>query len=80
METALTIPYSIGAEVFLGFIGLGLPLDSVSLGNMVNQGRNTFMLYPWQLAWPTLILALVTVSFYILGNRFADASDPKTHI
>jgi len=80
METALTIPYSIGSEVFLGFIGLGLPLDTVSLGNMVNQGKNNFMLYPYQLAYPTIILSLITISFYIVGNKFSDASDPRNHV
>lgn len=80
MEAALTIPYSIGAEVFLGFIGLGLPLDTVSLGNLVNLGRNNFLLYPYQLAWPTAVLAAITVSFYIVGNKFADASDPRNHV
>lgn len=80
MEAALTIPYSIGSEVFLGFIGLGLPVDSVSLGNLVNLGKNNFMLYPYQLTWPTLVLAAITVSFYIVGNRFADASDPRNHV
>ncbi len=80
MEAALTIPYSIGAEVFLGFIGLGLPIDTISLGNLVNQGKNNFMLYPYQLTWPTLVLAAITVSFYIVGNRFSDASDPRNHV
>lgn len=80
METALTIPYSIGSEVFLGFIGLGLPLDTVTLGNMVNQGRANFMLYPYQMLYPTAVLCLITVSFYIVGNKFADASDPKNHL
>ena len=80
METALTIPYSIGNEVFLGFIGLGLPLDTVSLGNMVNVGKNNFMLYPYQLAYPTIILSMITISFYIIGNKFSDASDPKNHV
>ncbi len=80
MEAALTIPYSIGSEVFLGFIGLGLPIETVSLGNLVNLGKNNFMLYPYQLAWPTLVLGAITVSFYIVGNRFADASDPRNHV
>jgi oligopeptide transport system permease protein len=80
METALTIPYSIGAEVFLGFIGLGLPLDTVSLGNLVNMGRSNFMIYPYQLFWPTAVLAAITISFYIAGNKFADASDPRNHV
>lgn len=80
MEAALTIPYSIGSEVFLGFIGLGLPLDMVTLGNMVNQGRANFMLYPYQMLYPTSVLCLITMSFYLVGNRFADASDPKNHL
>lgn len=80
METALTIPYSIGSEVFLGFIGLGLPLDTVTLGNMVNQGRAYFMLYPYQMLYPAGVLCLITVSFYVVGNKFADASDPKNHV
>lgn len=80
MDAALTIPYSIGSEVFLGFINLGLPLDTITLGNMVNQGRANFMLYPYQMLYPTIVLCLITVSFYLLGNRFADASDPKNHV
>ncbi|MDO4799786.1 MAG: ABC transporter permease, partial [Bacillota bacterium] len=80
MEAALTIPYSIGSEVFLGFIGLGLPQDMVTLGNMVNQGRANFMLYPSQMIFPSLVLCVITVSFYLLGTRFADASDPRNHV
>ncbi|MBN2873956.1 MAG: ABC transporter permease [Spirochaetales bacterium] len=80
METALTIPYTIGVEVFLGFIGLGLPVKEVSLGNLINLGKNNFMLYPYQLTAPTVVLAVVTISFYIVGNKFADASDPRNHV
>lgn len=80
MEVALTIPYSIGSEVFLSYINLGLPLETVSLGNLVSVGKNSFEVYPFQLIWPTVILSFVTVSFYIVGNRFADASDPRNHV
>ena len=80
MEAALTIPYSIGAEVYLGFINLGLPIETVSLGNLVNLGLNNFMLYPGQLVWPTAVVAAITISFYIVGNRFSDASDPRNHV
>ena len=79
MQVALTIPYSIGSEVFLSYINLGLPLDIVSLGNLVSVGKNNFEVYPFQLIYPTVILSFITVSFYIVGNRFADASDPRNH-
>lgn len=80
MSAALTIPSSIGSEVFLSFIGVGIPNDWVTLGNLVNQSRSAFMVYPFQMLCPTAILCVITVSFYIIGNRFADASDPKNHV
>lgn len=80
MDAALTIPYSIGSEVFLSYIGIGLPADLCTLGNLVNQGRSAFLVYPYQIICPTLILCFITVSFYIVGNKFADASDPKNHL
>lgn len=80
MEAALTVPYTIGMEVFLGFIGLGLPPEVVSLGNMVNEGKNNFTVYPYQLAYPTIILSFITITFYIVGNKFSDASDPRNHV
>ncbi|HWQ58996.1 MAG TPA: ABC transporter permease [Clostridia bacterium] len=80
MDAALTIPYSIGSEVFLSFIGVGLPPELCTLGNLVNQGRSAIQNYPYQMIGPTLILCFITVSFYIIGNKFADASDPKNHV
>ena len=80
METALTIPYSISSEVFLSFIGIGMPVEAVTLGNIVNQGRSSFLLHPYQMLCPTLILCLITIAFYVIGNKFADASDPRNHL
>ncbi len=80
MEAALCIPYSIGNEVFLGFVGVGLPVEAITLGNIVNQGRASFTLHPYQMLLPTIILCIITVAFYVIGNKFADASDPRNHI
>ena len=80
MDAALTIPSSIGSEVFLSFIGVGLPADLCTLGNLVNQGRSAFLVYPYQMICPTVILCVITISFYIIGNKFADASDPRNHV
>lgn len=80
MEAALCIPYSIGSEVFLGFVGVGLPVDAITLGNIVNHGRASFTLHPYQMLLPTIILCIITVAFYVIGNKFADASDPRNHV
>ena len=29
---------------------------------------------------PVAVLALITISFYVIGNAFADAADPKNHV
>ncbi|MDR1875112.1 MAG: ABC transporter permease [Synergistaceae bacterium] len=82
MRTALAIPLAIGHEVFLTYIGLGLPVSIPSLGNLVNEGR-IVMMSPslrYQLIFPSVMLSLITISFYVIGNSFADAADPKNHL
>ncbi len=82
LRLALAIPGTIGWEVFLTYIGLGLPLNIPSLGNLVNEGRQ-IMMSPhlrYQLIFPAAVLSVITISFYIMGNAFSDASDPRNHV
>ena len=79
LRMALAIPAAIGNEVFITYIGLGVPLEVPTLGNLINSGQ-TFINEPtlnYQLFLPVLILSIVTISFYVVGNSFADAADPK---
>ena len=81
LRMALAIPGAIGSEVFITYIGLGLPVSIPSLGNLINVGRKlvtTSLAY--QLIFPTVVLSVVTISFYIIGNAFADAADPRNHV
>ena len=82
LRIATTIPEAIGNEVFLTYIGLGLPVAVPSLGNLINSGRGLLMYESlrYQLIFPAVVLSIVTVSFYIIGNAFADAADPKNHV
>lgn len=81
MRIALSIPGTIGWEVFLTYIGLGLPINIPSLGNLLNEGRRVMMApsLRFQLIFPAVVLSVITISFYVLGNAFADASDPRNH-
>ena len=69
-------------EVFITYIGLGLSVETPSLGNLVNDGRKVMMQagLRYQLLYPTLILSFVTIAFYLIGNAFSDAADPKNHL
>lgn len=81
LRFALSIPGAIGWEVFLTYIGLGLPLSIPSLGNLVNEGRQ-LMLSPglrYQLIFPAMVLSIITISFYVMGSAFSDAADPRNH-
>ena len=82
LRMALSIPGAIGSEVFITYIGLGLPVDLPSLGNLINEGRKliTSAALRYQLIFPAIVLSIVTISFYIIGNAFADAADPKNHV
>ena len=82
MRMALAIPSAIGNEVFVTYIGIGLPLDTPSLGNLIQTGRSlmTVSALRYQLFFPVIVLAVITISFYIIGNSFADAADPKNHV
>lgn len=82
MRMALAIPGAIGSEVFVTYIGIGVPVDTPSLGNLINTGRQvmTMPVLRYQLIFPVAVLAVITISFYIIGSSFADAADPKNHI
>ncbi|NLY80242.1 MAG: ABC transporter permease, partial [Lysinibacillus sp.] len=50
--------------------------------NLINEGR-VLMMSPdlrYQLLFPSIVLSVITISFYIIGNSFADAADPKNHV
>lgn len=82
LRFALSIPQTIGYEVFLTYIGLGLPVSIPSLGNLINEGRALVMVpsLRYQLIFPAIIISIITISFYVMGNAFSDAADPRNHV
>ena len=82
LRMALAIPAAIGNEVFITYIGLGVPLEIPTLGNLIKAGQTVMMesSLSYQLFFPVIILSIITISFYIVGNSFADAADPKNHV
>ena len=82
LRIALAIPAAIGSKVFLTYIGLGLPVSIPSLGNLINEGRIVMMSASsrYQIIFPSIVLSAITISFYVIGNSFSDAADPKNHV
>ena len=82
LRMALAIPNAISSEVFITYIGLGLSVDTPSLGNLIIEGKKLITVpgQQYQLFYSSLVLSVITISFYIIGNAFADAADPKNHV
>ncbi|HWR12371.1 MAG TPA: ABC transporter permease [Rectinemataceae bacterium] len=73
------IPGLINTETVLSYLGIGLPSTYPSLGRMIDVYWSFVDTYPHMIVFPGIVMGLVTISFYVVGQLFADASDPRTH-
>jgi oligopeptide transport system permease protein len=72
-----TVPSAVFFEAFLSFIGLGIQPPNASLGALINDGADQMRYYPYLLIFPAIVLALITISFRLLGDGLRDALDPR---
>ena len=80
LRLALSIPSTIALESTLSYLGLGLDVNTPSLGILLRNARTSFLNYPYLLIFPAVIVSLITVTFYLIGNAFSDAADPRNHV
>ena len=73
----MSIPGAIGAEAFLSYIGLGIPVPAASWGNMLQEGANQFPGSLWLFFSPAILFALTILAFNLFGDGLRDALDPK---
>ena len=77
LRLTLSIPGTM--ETTLSYLGLGLDINTPSLGILLRNARSYFLDYPYLLVFPAVIVSLITITFYLIGNAFSDASDPRNH-
>ncbi|WP_313758761.1 oligopeptide ABC transporter permease OppC [Tissierella sp.] len=80
LRLALSIPSTIATESMLSYLGLGLDINTPSLGILLRNARTFFLDYPYLLIFPAVIVSVISITFYLLGNAFSDASDPRNHV
>lgn len=80
LRMAMSIPATINLESTLSYLGLGLGVETPSLGLILSKVRGFFLDYPYLLLFPAAIVSIVSISFYIMGNAFSDAADPRNHV
>ena len=64
-------------EAILSFLGVGLPPDIPTWGNIMAEGRVQFVAYPHNVFFPGIFLALTVLAVNILGDGLRDTLDPK---
>jgi oligopeptide transport system permease protein len=74
----LTIPAVMLSEAFLSFLGLGVQAPYASWGSLAADGIKNISVFPWQLIFPGVTMALTLYSLNFLGDGLRDALDPQT--
>ena len=64
-------------EASLSFLGVGLPAELPTWGNIMAEGRLQFIQYPHSVLFPGLVLACTVLSVNLLGDGLRDTLDPR---
>jgi len=64
-------------EAGLGFLGLSVPPNIPSWGNMLAAGRQYLTIYPWLVTYPGLAIAYTGLAMNLLGDWLRDVLDPR---
>jgi len=64
-------------EAGLSFLGVGVPPEIPSWGNIIAQGRSFFQIAPWSILIPGIFLAIMVLAVNMLGDGLRDRLDPR---
>ncbi len=64
-------------EAILSFLGIGVPPEVPTWGNIMAEGRQVFSLFPHNIIYPGVFLAVTILAVNVLGDGLRDTLDPK---
>jgi peptide/nickel transport system permease protein len=73
----LQLGFVIILEATLSFLGAGIPPPTPTWGQMVANGRDYLETAWWLSVFPGLAIAVVVLSFNLLGDWLRDHTDPR---
>ncbi len=77
VQGSFILASAILTEAALSFLGIGLPPEIPSWGNIMAEGRRFFQMLPGLIFWPGVFLALTVLAVNLIGDALRDALDPK---
>jgi peptide/nickel transport system permease protein len=64
-------------EAILSFLGVGIPPETPTWGNIMAEGRTLFRVFPHNILFPGIFLALTVLAVNMLGDGLRDSRDPR---
>ena len=64
----INISTNILAEAALSYLGVGVPLSTVTWGGMLNEGKQVFEVAWWNAVWPGLAILVTVFGSNLLGD------------
>jgi peptide/nickel transport system permease protein len=64
-------------EAILSFLGVGIPPGTPTWGNIMAEGRALFRIFPHNILYPGILLALTVLAVNMLGDGLRDTLDPR---
>jgi len=64
----INISSNILSEAALSYLGVGVPLSTITWGGMLNEGKQVFAVAWWNAAWPGLAILLAVFGTNLLGD------------
>jgi peptide/nickel transport system permease protein len=68
---------AIVVEAILSFLGVGIPPQIPTWGNIMAEGRALFRVFPHNILFPGVFLALTVLAVNMLGDGLRDMLDPR---
>jgi peptide/nickel transport system permease protein len=64
-------------EAILSFLGIGIPPQIPTWGNIMAEGRTLFRVFPHNILFPGAFLAVTVLAVNMLGDGLRDSLDPR---
>ncbi len=77
VEATIRVAFAVMTLATLSFLGLGAQPPSPEWGLMIAEGRDHMFRSPWPILVPGVAIALVAISFNLLGDGLRDALNPQ---
>jgi peptide/nickel transport system permease protein len=77
VQATYIVASAILVEAILSFLGVGIPPETPTWGNIMAEGRALFRIFPHNILYPGIFLALTVLAVNMLGDGLRDTLDPR---